>query len=166
MPWDWVIYQSAYGVQGLNSEWWKEHFEVPCLSTTTDRAAETIIEEIDGQVHGSMAASSSTLSSHTRKGGKGTGGQDAGGQPPPRPDRVKNVCNNWNNNSGSCAGNVATCPQGREHVCRICFSPKHRGKDHRSSTYWKQEWVQKEPKLTKNQRRKANAAKRAANTEG
>ena len=150
MPWDYVIYYSAYGVPGANTEWWKEHFEVPCLSTNTDAAAEKIMEIVDGhpQARATGAAPSQLMIGN---------GNDRPDKPDKRKTKEVETCANWNNGKGACAGD-GPCPHSRQHVCKICGSHKHRAKDHRKGTYT--------TGSSKSARRRENQQKAAAKAQG
>ena len=157
MLWDYVIYMSSYGVAGPNAEWWKQHFEVPVLSTPSDTAAVKIIENVEGHPAGSGQTPLAIADAVDPK--RGT----------KRPASENVTCDNWNANKGACKGGVKTCPAGRVHACKICGSTKHRAKDHRKETFGRGgggDWQQTDDDKDKDKTSKASKRQAALRAQG
>ena len=109
MPWDWVISNSAFGREGLNASWWQLNFILPSSLNVS-------VPVVEGMPRPGA--------SHTeRPNPKQNPKQNNSNQ-----SSNKEICQNYNNRQGACAGN-GPCPAGRLHSCSQC--PKgHRACDH------------------------------------
>ena len=128
-PWDGVIAQSSYGRGGLNAEWWRAHFELPCTLASSAAGAARTIRDVEGQAAGSI------VSGPTQGGNQPPTGQQRT-QPRGQTDTgsEKEVCKNWNNRTGRCARDgVTVCHQKRAHICEVCGGP-HRAIDVHTSS--------------------------------
>jgi len=124
-PWDLVIAQSSYGRAGLNSDWWRSHFELPCTLASSAAGASKTIKDIEGQPASSGASSQHPQESKSRDRPRGqqkteTQKGAAGGT---------EVCRNWNNRTGRCAPDGKPCFRHMLHKCDIC------GGNHRAIDY-------------------------------
>ena len=113
LPWDFVIYSSAYGADGPNSAWWTANLILPLTLGQSPPS----MQGVPSKTSSSSLAVSSKVAGTKRK-----------AEPRDDSGHGSEVCTTWNARAGKCRGN-RPCYFGRLHVCSVC------GGAHRACDY-------------------------------